>query len=97
MVYKVTGKISELESNALAQKLNELLNENEDVLLDMEELQYISSAGLRVLIMYFKQFRAKGYNLGIINCNDAIKHIFVMTGLDSLFINDNNYTVDMKK
>ena len=55
MIYKVKGRISAIESDALANDLRNIMASGDDVILDLSELNYISSAGLRVLIMFFKQ------------------------------------------
>lgn len=97
MIYKVKGRISAVESDNLAKDLNNILTSGEDIILDFSELNYISSAGLRVLIMFFKQFRAKGYDFSIVNANDEIKKIFVVTGLTDLFLIDDNYFNDKSR
>ena len=49
----------------------------------MRELEYISSAGLRVILMLYKKLTAAGGRLRLINVNDMIMEIFTMTGMDS--------------
>jgi len=48
--------------------------------LDFSELVYISSAGLRVLLMGQKTAKAKNGEFSVINVSDEIMEVFEMTG-----------------
>ncbi|MDR1059756.1 MAG: STAS domain-containing protein [Clostridiales bacterium] len=52
-----------------------------DILLDFANTAYISSAGLRVLLMTEKKTRALGGSLEICNVKQQIQEIFELTGL----------------
>ncbi|MBR1416978.1 MAG: STAS domain-containing protein [Bacilli bacterium] len=86
MIYKVGKRITSDNWQKITNDLQEILNNGDDVIIDFKDTEYISSAGIRVLIMFLKQFRAKGYDFSIINPSDSIKEIFVITGLDNLFL-----------
>lgn len=54
---------------------------NEDlVIVDMKELEYISSAGLRALIALKKRLAEKQKRLEIHNLNDVCTEVFKVTG-----------------
>ena len=53
--------------------------------LDMSELEYISSAGLGVLLRTHKRMLAEGQALRLINVNSHINDIFTYSGFDKLF------------
>ena len=79
---KFLKKIKELE-----EEINSFSLENiETVILDLKELEYISSAGLRVVLMIHKKMNKLGGQLKLINVNDMILNIFDMTGM-SEFLN----------
>ncbi|ADC46364.1 anti-sigma factor antagonist [Methanobrevibacter ruminantium M1] len=66
---------------------NEIMDEmgNFDSLtLDLKNLEYISSAGLRVLILVQKKLKADDIPFVIINTNDNIKNILTMSGFDKI-------------
>lgn len=50
-----------------------------DLVLDFEGLEYISSAGLRVILAAQKKMSAQG-KMVIKNVNDTIKEVFEITG-----------------
>ncbi len=56
-----------------------------DLVLDFEELMYIDSAGLGILVGVFKRLQEKNLSFEIINANDFIKKLFRITKLETLF------------
>ena len=66
---------------------NEIINEIgnfDSLILDCENLEYISSAGLRVLILVQKKLQSQQIPFTIINVNDTIKSILSMSGFDKI-------------
>ncbi len=53
--------------------------------LDMGELDYISSAGLRVVMKMVKKVEATGADIGIIGLQGVVRDVFKVTGFLSLF------------
>lgn len=70
-----------------APKLLEYLKENmagvEELVLDFKELEYISSAGLRVVLFAQKTMNSQG-SMTIINVNDDIMETFELTGFTDI-------------
>jgi anti-anti-sigma factor len=54
------------------------------LLLDMAAIQYISSAGLRVVLHAAKQMQAKGGKLVLCSLNDQIKEVFEISGFSGI-------------
>ena len=54
-------------------------------LIDLKDLEYVSSAGLGVLIKHQKRLKESGYGLKLKNLNKHIKDIFMYTGFDRIF------------
>ena len=59
------------------------LNDVKDLIVDMEKLVYISSAGLRVLLKAQKLMNKQG-KMTVKNVSEEIKDIFEVTGFDEL-------------
>ncbi len=53
--------------------------------LDFEKLEYISSAGLGVLLRTQKRLMASGGSLKLINVNNHIMDVFKYSGFDHIF------------
>ena len=62
-----------------------LENADKEIILDCEQLQYISSSGLRLFLTIRKAAAAKGGKVIIENISDEIKKVFMMTGFFNLF------------
>ena len=54
-----------------------------DLVLDFEKLEYISSAGLRVLLKLQKVMSRRG-SMKVLHVNEMIAEVFSITGFDSI-------------
>jgi anti-anti-sigma factor len=52
--------------------------------LDCSELEYISSAGLSVLIVTYKRLHAAGHPLRLVNLQPRVRNVFHYAGLNRL-------------
>jgi anti-sigma B factor antagonist len=53
--------------------------------LDLSELQYISSAGLRVLLMLMKKAKASGGKVALVGVGGMVGEILEESGIDAFF------------
>lgn len=82
MVIKFTGRLDTVSSMELSKKIeNEEINEDL-VVFDMQETEYISSAGLRLLISLKKNLSAKNKGFEIHNMNKVCQEVFRVTGFN---------------
>jgi anti-sigma B factor antagonist len=58
---------------------------SQSCIVDMAELEYISSAGLGVLLMTQKRLSQHGAKLKLININGHIRDVFRYAGFDKIF------------
>lgn len=71
-----------LDTNSAPQAEKEIIDSLDNVtelILDFKNLAYISSAGLRLLLMLHKKMLACG-KMTVVNANDMVKEIFAVTG-----------------
>ena len=73
------GDLDTISSPDLEACLNESLNGIDHLVLDFSELNYISSAGLRVILSTQEIMNKQG-NMVIRNVSDEIKKIFEVVG-----------------
>lgn len=57
----------------------------EKMVVDCSQLQYISSAGLRVFLMAAKQLTMAKEKLVLASLNDDVRQVFNLTGFSSIF------------
>ncbi|MBO4359556.1 MAG: STAS domain-containing protein [Eubacteriaceae bacterium] len=82
-VFTLEGRLDTNTSPDLEKELNENLEGITDLTMDFASLDYISSAGLRVLLSTQKAMAKKG-ELKVTNVNDTIMDIFEMTGFTEI-------------
>ena len=80
---KVEGRLDTATAPALEEELAELMDEAEELVFDLEGLEYMSSAGLRILLATQKKMAQKG-GMKVVNVNDVIKEIFDITGFSDI-------------
>jgi anti-sigma B factor antagonist len=86
VLLSLTGRLDAGTSGRLEEKLLALINGGErHFVLDFLHLDYISSAGLRVLLMAAKKL--KGLNGGIVlaSLKDQIREVFDIAGFSAIF------------
>ena len=84
LIISLSGRLDTITSPQLEEEINRnSFDEIEMVTLNMRGLEYISSAGLRVILMLHKKLAGTNGKLKLINVNDMIMEIFTMTGMDS--------------
>ncbi len=57
----------------------------DDIILDCEGLEYISSSGLRLFLVLLKKHKTRGSHIYLRKMNNNLKKVFDMTGFTSLF------------
>ncbi len=77
----LVGRLDAAESEHVDRALKALSG---PLMLDCSELDYISSAGLGVLIEAHKRLAAAGQGLTLSNLNPRVRNIFAYAGLDRL-------------
>lgn len=81
------GRIDTQTAPEFEQKLSEELGDATELQIDLGQVNYISSAGLRVLLAYTQEMDDRGGTIKAINVNDIVRKIFDLTGfLDILGI-----------
>ena len=58
--------------------------ETKKILVNLEKLDYISSAGLRVFLSTAKQLKSSGGELRLCNLNETVQEIFDMSGFSTI-------------
>ena len=84
-VAKVEGRIDGASFLEFQRVLESGLDPDaQTVIVDFEQVAFISSAGLRVVLMLSKQLRKRGAKLAICSLNDSIRRIFAVSGFDRI-------------
>ena len=79
VVIELVGRLDTITAPVLEKTINENIGEIQNLTLDFKGLEYISSAGLRVLLGAQKRIKAKGFMRLIGVCEDVME-VLEMTG-----------------
>ena len=83
MEIAVEGRLDTMTAPELEKVLKENLDGLTGLTLDFSNLEYISSAGLRVLLMANRELGREG-NLKITNVNEIVREVFDVTGFSDI-------------
>ena len=79
----VSGRLDTTTAPQLDEELKASLDEIKDLVIDFSETEYISSAGLRVLLSTQKAMNKQG-KMTVTGVNDVIMEIFEVTGFTDI-------------
>ena len=85
LTIKLSGRIDTNTASQLEKDVYDDLKEFKKIYVDCKELTYLSSAGIRVMIMMRRVLGENGGKLVILNVEGGVKEVFDVTGLSSSF------------
>ena len=77
------GRLDTMTAPELEAELKTLLDGCDSLILDCEKLDYISSAGLRVLLTAHKALSGKG-GMKVTHVNELVQEVFEVTGFSDI-------------
>lgn len=83
-IVAIAGNLDSTTSPEAQKALDAVLAGASTVALDFSALDYISSAGLRVLLGAVKQLRASGGTLRIFGLNQSVREVFEISGFSTI-------------
>ena len=78
-IFKLEGKLDTITAPELEKELEDSLDGVEELIFDFTGIEYISSAGLRVILNTQKQMLEQG-EMELVGVNEIIMDIFEVTG-----------------
>ena len=84
-IIKLVGRLDTTTAPALDKTINEDIADTKNLVLDLNELEYISSAGLRVLLSAQKKMQKIG-SMKVTNVCEAVMEVFEMTGFADILV-----------
>jgi len=86
MVFELDGRLDSVTSNQLEKSLMACLQAGEkNVVIDFSKVDYISSAGLRVLLMVAKKTKSVGGKAVLAALSNNVKEVFDIAGFTTIF------------
>ena len=84
-IIKLVGRLDTTTAPALDKTINEDIAGTKNLVLDVKDLEYISSAGLRVLLGAQKKMQKIG-SMKVTNVREEVMEVFEMTGFADILV-----------
>ena len=85
LISKPLGRLDGTNSRDFEEALKtELSQEELSLIIDLEDLIYISSAGLRAILLLAKTLNSKGRKLALCSLSDQILEVFEISGFNKV-------------
>ena len=84
-IIKLVGRLDTTTAPALDKTINEDIAGTKNLVLDVKELEYISSAGLRVLLGAPTKMQKIG-SMKVTNVREEVMEVFEMTGFADILV-----------
>lgn len=82
---KLAGRLDTNTAPGLTEEMNTSVTEDiKEVIFDFSKLDYISSAGLRVILLTLKKMNARNGNMIVRHPNEMIAEVFDATGFTDI-------------
>ena len=84
-IIQIVGRLDTITAPTLDKTIQEEMDNTKNLVLDMKSLEYISSAGLRVLLGAQKKMQKIG-SMKVIHVCDEVMEVFEMTGFADILV-----------
>ena len=84
-VIVIVGRLDTITAPALDKTINEDIGDTKDLILDVKGMEYISSAGLRVLLAAQKKMQKIG-SMKVTGVCEEVMDVFEMTGFADILV-----------
>jgi anti-sigma B factor antagonist len=97
LILFLKGKLDTTTAPELTQKFEQIKNSTADLILDLSELKYISSAGLRVFITMMKWMKTENGKFSICHISSYVRDVFNTVGLLDMIIQEEKSVIFVKE
>ena len=84
-ILQIAGRLDTITAPTLDKTINEDIGDTRNLILDLKSLEYISSAGLRVLLGAQKKMQKAG-SMKVVNVCEDVMEVFEMTGFADILV-----------
>ena len=84
-IIEIVGRLDTITAPALDKTISEDIGDTKNLVLDVKDMEYISSAGLRVLLAAQKKMQKIG-SMKVINVCEEVMEVFEMTGFADILV-----------
>ena len=85
MIIMIEGSVDSKTASALQTQIMEKMTEADQVILDLSKVDFVSSAGLRLLLVIYRQIKSKNGKVILVGVSEEIRDVMSMTGFINFF------------
>jgi anti-sigma B factor antagonist len=85
VVAKLAGRLDSSSAPAAEKQLTDLIGGAPRLAIDLSNLDYISSAGLRVLLLVARKVQHEQGKLALFGLAPSVREVFSISGFDTIF------------
>lgn len=83
---EVNGRVDSMSANELGEALSGIVDQGHThVVVDLRDVEYMSSAGLREMVSALKKVQKAGGDLRVANPSERVMEVLELAGLDTIF------------
>jgi anti-sigma B factor antagonist len=84
LVYRISGRLDAIEAPEASDRMVEGLSDRNRVVLDLQEVEYISSGGLSIIIRLIHRLRSAGGDLYLANPHPFARKVLDIVSFDAI-------------
>jgi anti-sigma B factor antagonist len=85
LIIKLKGEIDLQTSPIAREQILQTLKNNQHVLIEMAEVEYIDSSGIASLVEGFQEAKNRNLTLALVNISEATRQVLQLARLDKIF------------
>lgn len=84
-IITLTGDVDLETSPQAREQILQALKNNQHVLVDLSEVEYIDSSGIASLVEGYQDAKGRNLSIGLVNISDAARQVLQLARLDQVF------------
>jgi anti-sigma B factor antagonist len=97
LILTIRGKLDANEGDLLQKRFDQIKFQTTNLALDLSDLRFLSSAGIRIIITIMKEMNARKGKFTISKISPEVREVFNVAGLIDLFVQDEKYFLVVKE
>jgi anti-sigma B factor antagonist len=97
LILTIRGKLDANEGDLLQKRFDQIKFQTKNLTIDLSELKFLSSAGIRIIITIMKDMNARKGKFTISKISSEVREVFNVAGLIDLFVQDEKYFLVVKE
>lgn len=85
IIFRIEGSIDSKTAGDLQMQIMGKVSETDKVILSLSKVDFVSSAGLRLLLMVYRQIKLKNGKVILVGVSEEIQDVMSMTGFINFF------------